>query len=345
MKVMNVLDHMKLRLGMYIPVQNDGRLSDGVWMVLLREVVEGAVGAFRAGKVRQIEIWGGAKGSSVSIRCDGVVSPLEQMVAMCNGNVALSDKHNNAHGWYGGLEFALLNVLSERLEVEVIENGCWRKLACGRGREAGAEDCLPMFGQKSNETCVSITPCEDYLKVADESPFKEALLKVMGEAIAIANPGLTVVVNGSANHYEKEMWDILRGDAPEARKVPLIASRQTHCGSAGLSLALVPRQKEGRRIKMKVLLNGWEVRQREFSKELVCALGDWIESCPCLQQPSCDYVCLVEGRFPGAEVWQNGLKYGWSGSEVTFDLDSSLGVSWRNDIKRCWVQLFKEFVA
>ena len=108
---MSFLDHMKLRLGMYIPVQNDGRPTDGVWMVLLREVVEGVVGAFRAGKVRQLEIRSGAKGCSISIRCDGVVFPIEQMVAMCNGNVALSDKHNNAHGWYGGLEFALLIAL------------------------------------------------------------------------------------------------------------------------------------------------------------------------------------------------------------------------------------------
>ena len=152
-------------------------------------------------------------------------------------------------------------------------------------------------------------------------------------------------MNGSAIHCGKGLWDVLRGDAAEVREDPWNVSRQVHCGSAVFSLALMRRQKEGRRIRMKVLLNGWEVKQREFSTELVCALGDWIESCPCLQHASCDCVCLVEGRFPGAEVWQNGLKYGWSGSEVTFDFDSSLGVSWRNDIKRCWVQLFKEFVA
>ena len=330
---------------MYIPVQNDGRPTDGVWMVLLREVVEGAVGAFRTGKVRRLEIRSGEKGCSISIRCDGVVFPLEQMVAMCNGNVALSDKHNNAHGWYGGVEFALLNVLSERLEVEVIENGCWRKLTCGRGREACAEDCLPIFRQQSDQTFLSITPCEELLRDASESPFRVDLMKVMGEAIAISNPGLTVVVNGSAIHYGKGLWDVLSRDAAEVREDPWILSRQIHCGSAVFSLALMRRQKEGRRIRMKVLLNGWEVKQREFSTELVCGLGDWIESCPCLQQASCDCVCLVEGRFPGAEVWQSGLKYGWSGSEVTFDFDSSLGVSWRNDIKRCWVQLFKEFVA
>lgn len=63
---------------MYIPVQNDGCPADGVWMVLLREVVEGSVGAFQAGKVTRLEIRSGEKGCSISIRCDGVVSRLNR---------------------------------------------------------------------------------------------------------------------------------------------------------------------------------------------------------------------------------------------------------------------------
>lgn len=338
---MNLFDHMRARLGMYVPVNDDGIPADGVWMALLREVVEGGIGAFRAGRVNCLEIHVDENDGSVFIRYDGIDSSPERMFAMCNGDIGPIDERR----WYGGLIFPLLNVLSERLEVEIIHDGRWRKLKCGHGRVGGVEELLPLFPRQMSETCVRFTACDEYREASGGNIYEVKLLKNMAKAIAFVNPTLKVVVNGSEMFYEEGVEDVLRETVARSEKMPLIPIRQVSYGTAKISLAVVRRNAEGRRITLRTFVNGWECHWKRMPADILTELSEWVASCPILRKGEYDCVCFVEGRFPGGDLWQNGLKHSWSDAAVTFDFNSTLGAVWRSDIRRCWPGLFKEFVG
>lgn len=341
---MDILDHMKTRLGMYVPVNNDGGPTNSVWMVLLREVVEGGIWEFRSGRATRLEIRSDET-DTVSIRYDGICKPPERMFAMCNGDTELLESNDGRKGWYDGLELALLNVLSEQLEIDIIHDGRWRKLVSGHGQVGSVEELLPLFPRQMSETCVRFRPCDEYREASDGNIYKGKLLKNMGKAIAFANPGLRVTVNGVEMVYKDGVGDILWEVVARSEKRPLIAPRQACFGTAKISLAIVSRTSQGRRITLRTFVNGWESQKGKLPEVVIGELSAWIASCPILRQGDYECVCVVEGRFPGGDLWQNGLKYAWSGANVTFDFDCTLSKIWRNDIKRCWVELFKDSVA
>ena len=344
-KVMNILEHMKTRLGMYVPLGRDGCPDESVWTVLLRELIESGIRAFRAGRASFLEIRNDVPYGAVMVRYDGVDIPAERIFSLCNGDLRQDEELTTARGWYGGLVLPLLNVLSERLDVEIIQNGHWYKLTCGRGRTGIVDECLPLFPQRTRETCVSFKPSDDYLRESDGDVLGDGLLKRMGKAIGVSNPALMVIVNGEELIYEQGTMGALRAVVERSGQDPLIAPRQACYGTAKISLAVVRRKVQGRKLSVRMSVDGRNVHEMGMHEVVMAGLGNWIASCPVLRQEYYECDCFIEGRLAGGNVWRDGLKYAWSESNVTFELDSVLGKVWRKDIERCWVEIFKEFVG
>ena len=348
-KTKSVLDHMKSRLGMYVPVQ-DGKPTGEVWGCLLREIIQGGIASFRRGEATRIEICTDDASGSFTVSYDGISYSPENLFAMCNGTQTMftGGMGERGFGWYQGMAFPILNVLSEKFSVEISNQGVWRTLVCGRGQPGYVEDIKSLFPLPNRQTIVCFVPNEEYSGGDhDLRHLYNNNLGAMCEAIACANPGLTVVENEQVIIRERGMDEVVHAWAAKVGDAPLISFRQVRFCSARVCLAVIPRTVPGRLVSVRALLDGWEVGRGDFLKMFLDGLSGWLVSCPHLKERNYECRCVIEGAFRGNELEHQQYKYTFAGdsAKVTIEPDGPLGKSLGADVNRCWMELFKEYVA
>jgi topoisomerase-4 subunit B len=204
------LEHIRLRLSMYIGRRGDGNNPiDGIY-VLTKEVVDNSIDEFSMGFGKRIDIT--LEDKRLTVRDYGRGIPLEKVVDAVS-KLNTGAKFDNAvfqkSVGLNGVGLKAVNALSSSFTVQSYRNGRTMKATFERGKLLHSEETDT---NEKNGTMVSFVPDEE---IFPGYAFQNDILVTMFKNYSYLNVGLQLVFNKEVYKSENGLLDLLNENLDE----------------------------------------------------------------------------------------------------------------------------------
>ena len=241
--------HIRLRPGMYIGRQGDGRNpSDGIY-VLLKEIIDNSIDEYAMGFGKQIQI--GVEDGTVTVRDFGRGIPLGSVikaVSILNTGGKFDDKAFKKSVGLNGVGTKAVNALSSKFYVCSHRDGecSWARFECGELKDSGTGPT-----KEKNGTLVEFTPDNTIFK---EYSYNMDYVETMIKNYSYLKKGLTLVLNGTPYKSENGLLDLVNENLSEDPIYPPI-----HLEGEDIEIVLTHGNSYGENIKS--FVNGQDTRE------------------------------------------------------------------------------------
>lgn len=210
---LTLIEHVKKRLGMYLPL-HDGKLSDDAWNILLHELLADGVRAFVRGDATRLEIRCDQETGEIAIGHDGPDGNMCQHIANALQGVDIhKTKHpqGDYHTRYDWLTYAILGALTKKMTIEIYADGEWRATVIHNGETGVEERLLDGLLPKNARRFVWVRFVIDSQYLQEDkgcSPYSLDLIEDLGKNLACMYSGLRMVVNGREYEFPNGLVDV-----------------------------------------------------------------------------------------------------------------------------------------
>lgn len=348
---MTIIEHIRLRTGMYMPT-NANLPTKEAWDVLLLELVADGVRAFTRGAASRIEIRFNPETGCISIGHDGPQAKTLDRIAKAldsgSSGGCLDDEEERREqeafpSRYGDLKYALINALSLKVTVETYVGGKWRAVKCLNGNVGPIEVLMPGLIEPGIDRFFHFAYAVDPQFLSEDSaptPYSEEELQELGETLAWEHPGLRVVVNNQEHFSRHGVEALVSKWIGECGGDVLMVPATSRCGGVTVTCGATRRNGLGRRIVGRAFLNGREVKSSTLLTEVSRMVCDWICSCRDFQTCGYDFHWVVSGHIPMDDKMLQWV------CDIVFDRFSDnahpLTVQCLARVKRCLVDAFAD---
>ena len=361
-----LIEHIRLRTGMYMPTDGKGIPRKEAWELLLRELALDGVRAFERGEASRMEFRLNPETGSVCIGHDGPRENTLARVMKALDSVASGEDSDAEDRWapesvfshYGDLKYTLINALSRRVTVECAIDGKGRAVRSRDGIVGPVEDLIPRLVEPEIDRyfrlCFTADPRylpgdggagpetapHDTGMPTNRAPCSESDLLELGEILTSEHPGFRVAVNGQEFFSRRGTEDLVAKRMAGGGADILMAPVTSRCGFVTVACGATRRSRPGRRLFVRASLNGWEVRSNELLAELSRMVCDWICSCIDFQSDGFDFHLMATCCLPASDdalAWGRDACLHLSGS---LDMDHPLTHQCLSMAKRCLIDVF-----
>lgn len=297
------IEHIRARLGMYVPTRGDMPI-DEVWDILLQELMADGVRAFARGAASRLEIRCNQDTGEVAIGHDGPDGNMCSNIAASfrgeHGDVSnqLKEVCITRYDW---MTYAILNALSLKMTVETYVDGEWRACVCRDGKVCPEERLLNGLLPADTRRFVWVRFVIDPNYLAEDkgrSPYSADSLQNFGRSLACAHPGLRVIVDKREYMFPHCIEDIVVERMGKFDSEVLIQPKMAQSNGMSVACGLVRRRSPGRKISVAAFINGREIKDYDILAELIRDAGNCLLDCRCFH--SCDYefIIMASGKVP-----------------------------------------------
>ena len=212
-KHLSAMEHIRLRLGMYIGRASDGSdYDDGIY-VLMKEVIDNAVDEFIMGEGKRIEIELNWDTGRCSVRDYGRGIPLGKVVD-CVSELNTGGKFNTDAFQFSvgmnGVGTKAVNALSDEFYVRSARDGEFSEATFQKGKLISKKRGKLKDPTERSGTFVSFLPDATIFK---KFRFREEHVMRRLKMYAYLNAGLTLVLNGQRIVSENGLADLIADEA------------------------------------------------------------------------------------------------------------------------------------
>ena len=287
-----LIEHVKKRLGMYLPL-HDGKLSDDAWNILLHELLAYGVRAFERGEATRLEIRCDQGTGEIAIGHDGPDGNMCQYIANALQGVDLhkiDQPQGDYYTRYDWLTYAILGALTKKMTVETYADGEWRATVIRDGRIGVEERLLSGLLPTDTRQFVWVRFVIDSQYLPEDkgcSPYSLDLIEDLGKNLACMYPGLRMVVNEREHVFPNGLVDVATERMAKLGSDVLMPARMVETKEMSLACGIVRRKNPGRRISGTAMVNGIKIKDRKILEGLMESVCDCLSDCRQLR--SCDY--------------------------------------------------------
>ena len=210
---LSAMEHIRLRLGMYIGRASDGSdYDDGIY-VLLKEVIDNAIDEFIMGYGRRVEIKLDWNSGACSVRDYGRGIPLGKVVD-CVSELNTGGKFNTESFQFSvgmnGVGTKAVNALSDRFYVRSVRDGEFSEALFEKGELKSKKRGKCKDQNERNGTLVEFLPDGTIFK---KFRFREEHVMRRLKMYAYLNAGLTLDLNGQRVVSDEGLADLIADEA------------------------------------------------------------------------------------------------------------------------------------
>lgn len=289
---LTLIEHVKKRLGMYLPL-HDGKLSDDAWNILLHELLANGIRAFVRGEAARLEIRHDQETGEVAIGHDGPDGNMCQNIANALQGIDLhkiDQPQGDYYTRYDWLTYAILGALTKKMAVETYVDGEWRATVIRDGRIGVEERLLSGLLPTDTRSFVWVRFVIDSQYLQEDkgcSPYSLDLIEDLGKNLACMYPGLRMVVNGREYEFPNGLVDVATERMAKLGSDVLMPARMVETKEMSLACGIVRRKNPGRKISGTAMVNGIKIKDRKILEGLMESVCDCLADCRQLR--SCDY--------------------------------------------------------
>ena len=212
-KHLSAMEHIRLRLGMYIGRASDGSdYDDGIY-VLLKEVIDNAIDEFIMGFGRKVEIGLDWNSGACSVRDYGRGIPLGSVVD-CVSELNTGGKFNTESFQFSvgmnGVGTKAVNALSDRFYVRSVRDGEFSEALFEKGELKSKKRGKLKDPNERSGTYVEFVPDATIFK---KFRFREEHVMRRLKMYAYLNAGLTLDLNGTKIVSDEGLGDLIQDEA------------------------------------------------------------------------------------------------------------------------------------
>ena len=209
-KTLDPMEHIRLRLGMYIGRRGDGsQYDDGIY-ILLKEVLDNAIDEFIMGFGKRVSVRLDFATGEVCVRDYGRGIPLEKVVD-CVSKMNTGGKYNDDVFQFSvgmnGVGTKAVNALSERFTVRSHRDGRFVEAVFARGKLMARREGET---KERNGTFMAFLPD---VEIFPRFAFREEHVRRRLKMYAYLNAGLTLELNGEPIRSENGLMDLIGAEA------------------------------------------------------------------------------------------------------------------------------------
>lgn len=308
-KTLKPIDHIRMRLGMYVPTW-DNKPTNEAWDVLLHELVADGVRAFARGGASRLEIMYNQDTGEVAIGHDGPDGNMCRKIAeafqgfgSCMGGPCESPGYEPEKEVYltryDLLTYAILNALSQKMTVETYADGEWRANVCSDGKVGPEERLFSSLLPKGAKRFVWVRFVINPKYMSEDkglSPYSADFLQDFGRSLAGAHQGLRVVVNKHEYMFPRGIEDMVAERLAKLDSEVLMRPRMARSNGMTLACGIVKRRSPGRKISGAAFINGREIRNGRTLAILLHNIGNTLSDCRRLQSCNYEFVFMAAGK-------------------------------------------------
>ena len=212
-KHLSAMEHIRLRLGMYIGRASDGSdYDDGIY-VLLKEVIDNAIDEFIMGFGRKVEIGLDWNSGACRVRDYGRGIPLGSVVD-CVSELNTGGKFNTESFQFSvgmnGVGTKAVNALSDRFYVRSVRDGEFSEALFEKGELKSKKRGKLKDPNERSGTYVEFVPDATIFK---KFRFREEHVMRRLKMYAYLNAGLTLDLNGTKIVSDEGLGDLIQDEA------------------------------------------------------------------------------------------------------------------------------------
>ena len=309
-KTLKPIDHIRMRLGMYVPSNYDGRPTKEAWDVLLHELVADGVRAFARGEASRLEIMYNQDTGEVAIGHDGPDGNMCRKIAeafqgfgSCMGGPCESPGYEPEKEVYltryDLLTYAILNALSQKMTIETYVDGEWLANVCRNGKVEVEERLFNGLLPKDASRFVWVRFVIDPKYMSEDeglSPYSADFLQDFGRSLAGAHQGLRVVVNKHEYMFPRGIEDMVAERMAKLGSEVLLPARMVETNGMSLACGIVRRKNPGRKISGTAMVNGIKIKDRKILEGLMERVCDCLSDCRQLRSFDYEFVFVAAGK-------------------------------------------------
>ena len=350
-KPMTPIDHVRARLGMYVPTL-DNKPTDDAWRVLLDELVADGVMAFVRGDASRLEIRYCQEAGEIAIGHDGPDGNICSNIAASfrgeQGDVSnrLKEMYITRYDW---MTYAIVSALSKKMTVETYVDGEWRAYVCRDGKVGDEErllcGLLPSDARRFAWVRFIIDP--KYLSEGKGiSPYSADSLQDFGRNLACAHQRLRVFVNKHEYVFPRGIEDMLAERMAQLNSEVLMPPRVAQTNGVTLACGIVKRRNPGRKISGVAFVNGRELKSYEILAELMRNAGNCLLDCRHFHSNAYEFMFMASGKAP---ILSSELSLGYVADICSWTQSSSAAApethSWYvTAFGKCVLKVLGEFI-
>lgn len=313
-KTLTQIDHIRTRLGMYVPTDHANKPIDEAWSVLLDELVADGVRAFASGDASRLEIRCCHETGEIAIGHDGpgnlchkLAAAFQEGSGTCMGGTYgsfwhESDKIKAAYVTrYDLMTYAILSALSKKMAVETYVDGEWRATVCSDGKIGAEERLLSGLIPTDARRFVWVRFIIDPKYIAEDkgrSPYSADLLQEFGRSLACAYPGLIVAVNEREYMFPQGIEYMVKARMAIVGSETLMEPRIAESNGVAVACGIVRRRNGGRKITGSAFVNGREIKSHDVLVNLIESVGNCLLDCRSLRSRDYEFVFAASVKMP-----------------------------------------------
>lgn len=210
---LSAMEHIRLRLGMYIGRAGDGSdYDDGIY-VLLKEVIDNSIDEFIMGHGRKVEISLDWNSGACRVRDYGRGIPLGKVVD-CVSELNTGGKFNTESFQFSvgmnGVGTKAVNALSDRFFVRSVRDGEFSEALFEKGELKSKRRGKLKDASERSGTCVEFQPDATIFK---KFRFREEHVMRRLKMYAYLNAGLSIDLNGQKIVSDEGLLDLIADEA------------------------------------------------------------------------------------------------------------------------------------
>ena len=303
-KTLTQIDHIRTRLGMYVPTDHANKPIDEAWSVLLDELVADGVRAFASGDASRLEIRCCHETGEIAIGHDGPDGNVCRKIAASfrgeQGDVSnqLKEVCITRYDW---MTYAILNALSLKMTIETYVDGEWRANVCCDGRVGSEERLLNGLIPTDARRFVWVRFVIDPKYIAEDkgrSPYSADLLQKFGRSLACAYPGLIVAVNEREYMFPQGIEYMVKARMAIVGSETLMEPRIAESNGVAVACGIVRRRNGGRKITGAAFVNGREIKSHDVLVNLIESVGNCLLDCRSLRSRDYEFVFAASVKMP-----------------------------------------------
>ena len=298
---LTLIEHVKKRLGMYLPL-HDGKLSDDAWNILLHELLADGVRAFERGASTRLEIRCDQETGEIAIGHDGPDGNMCQYIANALQGIDLhkiDQPPGDYYSRYDWLTYAILGALTKKMTVETYVDGEWRATVIRDGRIGVEERLLSGLLPTDTRPFVWVRFVIDSQYLSEDkgcSPYSLDLIEDLGKNLACMYPGLRMVVNGREHVFPNGLVDVATERMAKLGSDVLMPARMVETNGMSLACGIVRRKNSGRKISGTAMVNGYKIKDRKILEGLMESVCDCLSDCRQLRSFDYEFVFVAAGK-------------------------------------------------
>jgi len=298
---LTLIEHVKKRLGMYLPL-HDGKLSDDTWNILLHELLADGVRAFVRGESTRLEIRCDQETGEIAIGHDGPDGNMCQYIANALQGIDLhkiDQPQGDYYTRYDWLTYAILGALTKKLTIEIYADGEWRATVIHNGETGVEERLLDGLLPKNARRFVWVRFVIDSQYLSEEkgcTPYSLDSLVDLGRNMACMYPGLRVVVDGREHAFPNGLLDVVTERMAKLGSEVLLPARMVETNGMSLACGIVRRKNPGRKISGTAMVNGIKIKDRKILEGLMESVCDCLADCRQFRSFDYEFVFVAAGK-------------------------------------------------